>query len=155
MKKTFYEKVGRRYKPVYEYDSELLDSFSKGCHLVVCCPGETSRRYNVDPAFVPMIAAGLYARKAISDAIVRASELRPSKTLITEEQQQAWEALAKAFGDELATLQTNSIYNIVEEGIQTMIREQEKLMKHPSVKKAYDHFLLMTKLAGEDNERTN
>ena len=36
MKKIYYEKVGRRYKPVAEYDPDYLDSFPKGSHLVMC-----------------------------------------------------------------------------------------------------------------------
>ena len=38
MKKIYYEKIGRRYVPVSEYDSEYLDSFSKGTHIVMCYP---------------------------------------------------------------------------------------------------------------------
>ena len=155
MKKIFYEKVGRRYIPVYEYDNCLLDSLPYGCHLIVCKPGETSRRYNIDPAFAPMIAAGLYAQNAISDSIVRASELRPSKLVITEEQRQAWEALAKTFGDELCTLQGNSISSISQAGVDAMMEEAKKLMNNDAVRRAYEHFLLMAKLAGEKDERQN
>jgi hypothetical protein len=155
MKKTFYEKVGRQYKPVYEYDSEFIDSFPDGCHLIVCKPGETSRRYNIDPAFAPMIAAGLYAQNAISDSMIRASELRPSKLVITEEQRQAWEALAKAFGDELCTLQGASIHDIAQAGVDAMIQESKELLKNPAVQKAYEHFLLVAKLVGEKDEQKN
>ena len=50
MKRIYYEKVGRSYKPVSEYDSDLLDSLPKGAHLIMCYPGGSSRRYNIDPA---------------------------------------------------------------------------------------------------------
>lgn len=149
MKKIFYEKKGSRYVPAREYDSEIMNSFPEGTHLVVCNLGETSRRYKIDPQYAPMIAAGLHARRAISDAMVKASEMRPSKELLTAEQQQAWSALAQAFGDGLATLETNSVYNIVEVGIETMVREQEKLLKHPAVKRAYEHFLSVVALTKE------
>ncbi len=69
MKKIYYEKVGRRYVPVSEYDSEFLDAFPKGNHLVMCYPGGTSRRFRIDPALAPMIAAGRYAEDAICRAI--------------------------------------------------------------------------------------
>ena len=39
MKKTFYEKVGRRYVPVAEYDSELANATRKGTNLVVTYDG--------------------------------------------------------------------------------------------------------------------
>ena len=149
MKRVFYEKKGRRYVPVREYDSDLMNSFPEGSHLIVCVPGETCRRYNIDPQYAPMIAAGLNARKTISEAMMKASELRPHRELITVEQRQAWDALAQAFGDGLATLETNSVYNIVEEGIEAMVREQEKLLKYPAVKKAYEHFLSVAALTKE------
>ena len=73
-KEIFYKKVGRKYVPVYEYDQTLMDSFPKGSHLVLCYPGGSSRRFNVDPAYAPMIAAGRVAEDAISKAIMDATE---------------------------------------------------------------------------------
>jgi hypothetical protein len=85
-KKVYYEKRGRRYVPVSEYDSEYLDSFSKGTHIVMCYPGGQSRRYNIDPNYAAMIAAGRVAEDAICDAMRTASEMRPQRTPITEGQ---------------------------------------------------------------------
>jgi hypothetical protein len=81
-KKIYYEKVGRRYVPVAEYDNDLLDSFTKGNHLVMCYPGGTSRRFNIEPALAPMIAAGRVAEDAICKALNKASEMRPARTPI-------------------------------------------------------------------------
>jgi len=39
MKKIYYEKQVRRYIPDLKYDSNLLDSFTKGTHLVMAYPG--------------------------------------------------------------------------------------------------------------------
>ena len=50
-KKIYYEKLGRRYVPVAEYDNDLLDSFTKGTHLVMSYPGGQSRCFNIDPNF--------------------------------------------------------------------------------------------------------
>jgi len=69
MKKVYYEKVGRRYVPVYEYDSNLLDSFPQGNHLVMCYPGGSSRRFNIDPNYAAMIAAGRVAEEAMAEAM--------------------------------------------------------------------------------------
>ena len=152
MKKIYYEKVGRRYKPVSEYDNDFLDSFSKGTHLVMSYPGGQSRRYNIDPAYAPMIAAGRVAEDAVCRAISKSSEMRPQRTPITLGQQRAWKKLAKEFGDELCTLTYGSSRDHAEAGVKAMIEEADKLMQHESVRKAYDHFLLMCKLTAEKQE---
>lgn len=152
MKEIFYKKVGRKYVPVYEYDSVLLDSFSKGNHLVMCYPGGQSRRYNIEPNHVALIAAARVAEDAMCEAIRKASEMRPQKTPITPGQQKAWKKLAKEFGDDLATLQTTSARDIAEAGINAIINEAEKLMTVPAVKKAYEQFLLVAELTKEQHE---
>ena len=96
MKKIFYEKVGRRYVPIAEYDNEFLDSFPKGNHLVMSYPGGSSRRFNIDPAHAPMIAAARVAEDAICRAIAKAAELRPPSTPITAKQKKAWNAVDKS-----------------------------------------------------------
>ena len=151
-KKIFYEKVGRRYVPVAEYDNTLMDSFPKGDHLVMCYPGGSSRRFNINPAYAPMIAAGRVAEDAISKAVVKASEMRPHNKPITEKQKKAWEALAKAFGDDRYYVELPSAREIAEEGVKAMTLEAEKLLENESVRKAYDHFMLMCQLVKE-NER--
>jgi hypothetical protein len=155
MKKIYYVKEGRRYKPVAEYDSDLMDSFSKGNHLVMCYPGGTSRRFNIDPAYAPMIAAGRYAEDAISRAISKAAELRPQRTPITEAQQKAWRKLAKEMGDELCTLTGLSVRDCAEAGVQAMQAEADKLMQHPAVRDAYEQFQLMCKLVKEKDNGHN
>jgi hypothetical protein len=145
-KKIYYEKVGRKYVPVAEYDNELLDSFPKGTHLVMCYPGGASRRFNIDPNYAAMIAAGRVAEDAICRAISKASELRPKQTPITPGQKKAWEKLAKEFGDELCTLHGLSVHDCAEAGVKAMMEEADNLMKHESVRKSYDHFLLMCQM---------
>ena len=150
MKKIYYEKKGRRYVPVSEYDSEYLDSVSKGTHLVMVYPGGQSRRYNIDPNYAAMIAAGRVAEDAVCKALNRASEMRPARTPITPAQQRAWKKLAKEFGDELCTLHGASVHDIAEAGVKAMQEEADKLMKHEGVRKAYEHFLLMCELTKEE-----
>jgi hypothetical protein len=145
-KKLYYEKVGRRYVPVAEYDNDLLDSFTKGNHLVMCYPGGTSRRFNIEPALAPMIAAGRYAEDEICRALNLASEMRPARTPITPAQQRAWKKLAEAFGDELATLNGASVRDIAEAGVKAMQAEADKLLKNDAVRLAYDQFMLVCKL---------
>lgn len=152
MKKIYYEKVGRKYVPVAEYDSEFLDSFPKGNHLVMSYPGGSSRRFNIDPAYAPMIAAGRLAEDAICRAISKASELRPQTTPLTKKQREAWEALKESFGDEISTLRGLSIHDCAEAGVKAMIDEAEKLMTNESVRKAYEHFQLLCKLANDGSK---
>jgi hypothetical protein len=146
MKKIYYVKEGRRYKPVAEYDSDLMDSFHKGNHLVMVYPGGISRRFNIDPAMAPMIAAGRVAEDAMCKAMMDASELRPQRTPLTERQRQAWQELKEAFGDELFTLNGASVCDIVEAGVQAMQEEALKLMQNESVRKAYEQFQLVCEL---------
>jgi hypothetical protein len=152
MKKIYYEKIGRKYVPISEYDNDFLDSFTKGTHLVMSYPGGASRRYNIDPNYAAMIAAGRVAEDAICKAISKASELRPKSTPITVGQRRAWEKLAKEFGDELCTLNGLSVHDCAEAGVKAMQLEADKLMKHESVRKAYEHFLLMCELTKEQND---
>lgn len=140
MKKIYYEKIGRRYNPVAEYDSDLLDSFTKGTHLVMCYPGGQSRRFNVEPNHAAMIAAGRVAEDAICRAMAKASELRLQKTPITVGQQRAWKKLAQEFGDGLATLSMGASQDHAEAGVKAMIAEAEQLMTHPAVRDAYEQF---------------
>jgi hypothetical protein len=149
MKKIFYEKVGRKYVPVAEYDNEFLDSFPKGNHLVMVYPGGSSRRYNIDPNYAAMIAAGRIAEDAISDVLRKASDMRPMKTPITEGQRKAWKKLSKEFGEEIHMLQWPSAREACEEAVKAMQDEADKLMKNESVRKAYEHFILLCELTKE------
>ena len=146
MKKIYYEKVGRKYVPVAEYDSDWVDSFHKGTHLLMCYPGGQSRRFNIDPNYAAMIAASRVAEEAIIQAMHKASELKPTQTPITEGQRKAWKKLAKEFGNELCTLNGASSHDIAEAGVKAMMAEADQLMTNPAVKKAYEHFLLVAEL---------
>jgi hypothetical protein len=154
VKKVFYEKKGRKYVPVSEYDNELMDSFPKGTHLVMCYPGGSSRRFNIDPAYAPMIAAGRVAEDAISKHIMDVSALRvPEKHHpLTEEQREAWEYLASTFGEERFALEWCSYREAAEAGVKAMMAEAEKLMQHESVRRAYDHFMLVCSLVKENKD---
>lgn len=150
----FYVKQGRKYVPHSSYSSEFCDSFPKGTHLVMSYPGGTSRRFSIDPAYAPMIAAGRVAEDAICKAISKASELRPKQTPITVGQKKAWEKLAKEFGDGLCTLHGLSVHDCAEAGVKAMMEEADKLLANPAVRKAYERFLFIVELTKE-NENAN
>lgn len=145
----FYIKKGRRYIPHSTYSTEFCDSFPKGTHLVSVYPGGSSRRFNIDPAYAPMIAAGRVAEDAISKALMRASDLRPKTRPITQEQKDAWEHLVKVFGEEARYLEWPSAREACEEAVKAMSIEAEKLLTNPIVKQAYDRFLFIAELTKE------
>lgn len=148
-KEIFYVKRGRKYEPVHEYDQTLMDSFPKGTHIVMCYPGGQSTRYNIDPAYAPMIAAGRLAEDAISKAIMKASDLRPKNKPITQEQKDAWENLVRVFGEEARYLEWPSAREAAEEAVKAMAHEAQLLLAHPAAQKAYDHFMLICQLVKE------
>jgi len=149
MKKTYYIKQGRRYVPVAEYDQDLMSSFPKGTHIVMSYPGGQSTRYNIDPAYAPMIAAGRVAEDAIAKAIYEESEARPKERPVTKRQRAAWEEMKAAFGDDMFSLTFSSTRDLAEVGIRAMQVEADKLLQHPAVRDAYEQFQLVCKLTKE------
>lgn len=155
MKKIFYEKVGSRYKPVYEYDQTLMDAFPKGTHIVMCYPGGQSRRYNVDPAYAPMIAAGRVAEDVVSKKIMEATEIRRNHKMnkeLTPGQKAAWDNLVKEFGDDAKQLEWPSARECAEAAVAAMQHEAANLLVNPAVKKAYEHFMLVCELTKDNYE---
>jgi hypothetical protein len=151
MKKVYYEKIGRKYLPVSEYDSNLTDGFRKGAHLVVCHPGGKTVRHNIEPAYAPMIAAGRIAEDVISKAIMKAHEIRPHQnTILTPEEKEAWDNLVAVLGDRGRYLEWPSAREVADASVKAMVEEATKLLENPSVKLAYEHFQLVCDLA-KDN----
>jgi len=148
MRTIYYKKEGRKYIPVSEYDSEVLDSLPYGDHLISVYPSGMSRKM-IDPNFAAMIAAGRYAEDPISKKIQEASDLRPKTLPLTREQRAAWEALSVAFGEEIHTLTWPSSWDAAKAGVAAMQEEADKIMTNPAVKLAYDQFMLIAKLAME------
>ncbi len=77
---TLYKKVGRRYKPVAEH--EEWDSYPEGAHLVVCSPGSTLRRFNVDPDRAGLLAAAEPLREQIRALVDAASQARDALLIV-------------------------------------------------------------------------
>lgn len=156
MKKVYYEKVGRKYVPVSEYDSLLMDALPKGTHIIMSYPGGQSTRYNIDPNYAALIAAGRLAEDAISKKLHEATEIRRNyknrNTPLTPGQRKAWDKLIKEFGEDARQLEWPSVRECAEEGVTAMMEEADKLMSNPSVKKAYEHFQLVYKLTRERDD---
>jgi hypothetical protein len=145
-KKIYYEKRGRRYVPVMEHDYELMDAMPQGNHLIMCYPGGRSTRYNIDPALAPMIAAGRVAEDRMSEAVRKASEMRPRRKELTHDQQRAWQRLNRALGDDVYTIEIACARDIAEAGLKAMQAEAEQLLTNPAVRLAYEQFLLVCEL---------
>lgn len=153
MKKIYYEKVGRRYHPISEYDSAFRDSLPRGDHLLSVFPGGASCRYNIDPALAPMIAAGRYAHEAITRRIHESTEMRPAAREIDEETQRRWKEFIATIPEDFRYMFSHgSAYDAAEAGVKAMQEEADKLLARPAVRKAYDHFMLMCKLSGQKDE---
>ena len=150
----FYVKKGRKYVPHSSYSSEFCDSFPKGTHLVQSFPGGSSRRYNIDPAYAPMIAAGKIAEDVISKRIMDATEIRRQSknrnTPLTPGQKAAWDNLVVEFGDDAKQLEWPSARECAEEAVKALTEEAMKLLNVPSVKKAYEHFLFIAALTKDE-----
>ena len=145
-KKIYYEKRGRRYYPVMENDYEFQAAMPQGNHLIICYPGGRSTRYNIDPNYAAMIAAGRVAEDKMSEAVRKASEMRPRRKELTVEQQRAWQRLNKVMGDDVYTIEIASAREIADAGLKAMQEEAEQLMTNPAVRLAYEQFLLVCEL---------
>lgn len=147
-KRLFYERIGRKYVPVSEYDSDLQDNLRQGTYLVMSYPGGRTIRHGVDPAYAPMIAAGRVCEDVISAAIMKAHEIRPyQNAALTDEQRQAWDALVSTLGDGGRYLEWPSAHEITKAAVEAMSAESVKLLENESVRKAYDHFQVVATLA--------
>jgi len=144
---TYYIKVDDEYEPVSYYDSNMSDAMPEGSHLVVVKPGSVSRLYNVDPAFASMIAAGKYAEDAMSKALHKASEANPKEKEVTQEQMDAWDKCKLAFNNDHFMITYPSAHDVVQAGIDAMQEEVDNMLSNPTVKKAYEEFLLVWKLS--------
>ena len=146
MKKVFYEKIGKKYVPVSEFDGDLRSAMPAGSHLVTIAPNSVSTRYNIDPAYAPLIAAGIVAEEALSKFIMKATDIKPSSEPLTKEQIRAWKKLSEAFGESGYLLQRNSAAQASREVVTALQTEADKLLSNEAVKNAYEEFLIICKL---------
>jgi hypothetical protein len=148
---TFYKKQGRRYIPISEYSSDFIDAYSYGNHLVTVIPGSISRKYGIDPAFAPMVAAGRYAKDSMVSALLKASAARPAKTPFTQKQIDAWNKFKQEFDDGVTYIEYPSANEIIEAGLKAMQEEASKTLQHPTVKAAWEQFMMVYQLTKQHN----
>ena len=109
---TLYKKVGRRYKPVAEY--EELDSYPEGAHLVVCRPGSTMRRFDIDPDRAGLLAAAEPLRGQIRALVVELHRMRPTRRPVTMQQAAAWRRFQKEMGNDAYAVEYASVGEIAD-----------------------------------------
>ena len=152
MKKVYYEKQGRKYVEVGEYDSDFLDSFPMGTSLVIKEKGSTMRRYGVDPAFIELLAAATILSDELSGLIYEASKARPERSPITEEQRDAWQHFSKVMGEEMHMLKYGSCRDIADKFLDIIRERAEGVSANPLVEDAREAYLTAVALTKDHKD---
>lgn len=149
---TLYIKRGNNFIAVSEYSYEVSNAFPYGAHLVVAKNGSRMVRYNVDPAFAPLIAAITFAEDKMVDALHEAAAAKPVQEL-NMLQRAAWIDFLETvkYTDATSRVSYASAADIVKVGLNAMQEEAAKMLENPTVKLAYDKFLMVWELAKESN----
>lgn len=142
----FYRRRGRRYEPVSVYDSEVIDSLPQGCHLVIIDQGWHSRRYSINPNRAALLAAATIMESRLAEIIQQASEIRPEREPLTEQQREAWQRLADSFDRDTIMLAWPSARQVADEVLSALTADAEHLMTNPMVQQAYDEFVATCRL---------
>ena len=121
---TLYKKVGKRYRPVAEH--EEWDSYPEGAHLVVCRPGSTMRRFNIDPDRAGLLAAAEPLREQIMAIVVEKMRMRPTKRPLTPQQRQAWETFKGVMGQDGYLLEYPSVAEIADAVVDLIVGAKGK-----------------------------
>ena len=119
MDEVLYRKKGRRYVPVSHVD--VWDYREAGAYLTVVKPGSRSEIRCVDIEAAGVQAAIRIAADAMVTAMVKASELQPTKqeTPITLQQRALLDQL-KATGFNTSRWEWRSLMDVVEAGVKEM-----------------------------------
>ena len=118
----------------------------------MCYPGGSSRKFNIDPNYAALIAAGRVAQEAMREAIYEAASMHRMEhegTILTPEQDKAWKKFAKVMGERGKYIQFKSTHDIADAGLKALEEEAAQLMAHPAVKAAYEQFLLVCKMVDQ------
>jgi hypothetical protein len=155
MKKIYYERVGRKYIPVAEYDEGFMNSLREGTHLVVSVPCGQTYKYNIKPEFATLIAAGEQIRQELANAIFNASQAKiteRSAVVPTDEQVAAWRALQAAYKSDMTSISYPSAIEIADAALALLYTEANKTISNPAVKRAWDHFQTVAALTKETHD---
>ena len=121
---TLYKKVGRRYKPAAEH--EEWDSYPAGAHLVVCSPGSTLRRFDIDPDRAGLLAAAEPLRDQIRALVMELHRMRPTRRPVTQAQADAWRAFERAMGNDGYVVEYASVGEIADAVVDLIVEGEGK-----------------------------
>ena len=121
---ALYKRVGRRYKPVAEH--EEWDSYPAGAHLVVCSPGSTLRRFNIDPDRAGLLAAAEPLRAQIRALVMELHKMRPTRRPVTMQQAAAWRRFQAAMGNDAYAVEYASVGEIADAVVDLIVTEAGK-----------------------------
>ena len=121
---TLYKKVGKRYKPVAEH--EAWNCYPEGAHLVVCRPGSTMRRFDIDPDRAGLLAAAEPLRDQIMAIVVEKMRMRPTKRPLTPLQRQVWESFKGVMGQDGYLLEYPSVAEIADAVVDLIVGAEGK-----------------------------
>ena len=121
---TLYKKVGRRYRPVAEH--EEWDSYPDGAHLVVCRPGSTMRRFDIDPDRAGLLAAAEPLREQIRALVVELHRMRPTRRPVTQTQADAWRAFERSMGNDAYCVEYASVGKIADAVVDLILKGEGK-----------------------------
>lgn len=125
MNTVFYRKEGRRYKPVAEYDDQLMSSFGEGTYITVIKPGSKSYSYVAKPADADLLALVRKHHNELCNVLMKADEAKPTKPL-TPSELAAFEAWKKMTGADTLTLSRASASTVITALEQAIVAELKK-----------------------------
>lgn len=117
-----YRKVGKKFVPVN--DPYAYDGLRNGYWLIHIKDGSTSIRQQIYPDKASLTAAARAIEDNLLDIIRKASEARPNKTPLTEEQKKDWDKFIKKHGDSFNTISYPSFQENAEKIIAAIVDQQ-------------------------------
>ena len=121
---TLYKKVGKRYRPAAEH--EEWDSYPEGAHLVICSPGSSLRRFDIDPDRAGLLAAAEPLRSQIRALVMELHRMRPTRQPVTMAQAAAWRRFQKAMGGDGYFVEYPSVCEIADAVVDLIVTEAGK-----------------------------
>lgn len=133
--------------------STLTEDLEPGHYLVKVSPGSTYIK-PIDPNHAALAAAALAVQEKISHAIWMASEMKPTRPAVTEEQRRAWRAFRETLDDQEANLMaTWESCQVVAESVAKMLMDEtSRLLSNPMVAEAFEEFAMLCKISGDKQD---
>ena len=98
----------------------------EGAHLVVCSPGSTLRRFDIDPDRAGLLAAAEPLRAQIRALVMDLHKMRPTRRPVTLEQKAAWHAFERAMGNDAYCVEYASVGEIADAVVDLIVTEAGK-----------------------------